>query len=385
MLRKTMKGQLQLSDKEGKLQYICEAITDKFPFVFAWVSVAEDGLDKPLTILASASRAKDRINELKLRWSADDKFGQGVTGACIRTNEVQIIRDVDASPLYDSWFEVAKRAGVRSVMAIPFPPTGVRAGALTVCAAHPSAFGAETLQMFQCLVAEIGHVFQTLDQEQSIEVGRISLDEAQTQLYNVLSATVTAIAATLAARDPFTADHADKVGYLACAIGKEMGWSESRLQGLGMASALHDIGKIGIPLEILTKPSLLSKAEFALICMHPEIGYSILKGIPFPWPIADIVHQHHERLDGSGYPFGLKADAILIESRIVAVADIVEALTSHRPYRPAFGVDVALEEIGRQAGTLLDAEVVRICQALFREKHFVLHSSDPHRSHLGTC
>jgi HD-GYP domain-containing protein (c-di-GMP phosphodiesterase class II) len=259
-------------------------------------------------------------------------------------------------------------------LAIPFSPISSPRGCLAIYSAHINVFEASVLQVFQRLAAEIEHGFHALDQEQSLKAEQIILEETQTQLSSALSATVTAIAATLAARDPFTAGHQDRVGYLACAIGREMGWSESRLQGLRMASVLHDIGKIGIPLEILTKPSRLGKAELELIGEHPEIGYNILKGIPFPWPIADIVRQHHERLDGSGYPLGLKADAILIEARVLAVADIVEAMTSHRPYRQALGVNAALEEIERQAGTLLDAEAVQICQALFREKSFVLHS-----------
>jgi PAS domain S-box-containing protein len=360
--------------KGSLLQSICEAITNESAYVLALAAIAEDGLDKPIKVVASAGRAKGHINELKLNLSADDKFDQDTMAACIRANEIHIIEDVDSTPLYDPWSEITTRDGVRSVLAIPFSPISSPRGCLAIYSAHINVFEASVLQVFQRLAAEIEHGFHALDQEQSLKAEQIILEETQTQLSSALSATVTAIAATLAARDPFTAGHQDRVGYLACAIGREMGWSESRLQGLRMASVLHDIGKIGIPLEILTKPSRLGKAELELIGEHPEIGYNILKGIPFPWPIADIVRQHHERLDGSGYPLGLKADAILIEARVLAVADIVEAMTSHRPYRQALGVNAALEEIERQAGTLLDAEAVQICQALFREKSFVLHS-----------
>jgi HD-GYP domain-containing protein (c-di-GMP phosphodiesterase class II) len=158
------------------------------------------------------------------------------------------------------------------------------------------------------------------------------------------------------------------VADIAYAIGKEMGWSEDRLDGLRMAAMVHDIGKISIPAEILNKPGRLTATEYALVKGHPDTGYAILKDIPFNWPIADVVRQHHEKLDGSGYPLGLAGDAILPESKVLAVADIVEAMASSRPYRPALDVEVALREIERQAGTKLDGETVRICAGLFRDK-----------------
>jgi HD-GYP domain-containing protein (c-di-GMP phosphodiesterase class II) len=162
------------------------------------------------------------------------------------------------------------------------------------------------------------------------------------------------------------------VAEIAYAIGKDMGLDEHRLQGLKIAAMVHDIGKISIPSEILTKPAKLSKEEYDLIKTHPEAGYTILRDIPFTWPVADIVRQHHEKLDGSGYPFGLKVDAILPEAKILAVADIVEAMASDRPYRSKLGLDIALAEIKALAGTLLDTDVVQVCTKLFREKRLVL-------------
>jgi HD-GYP domain-containing protein (c-di-GMP phosphodiesterase class II) len=151
-----------------------------------------------------------------------------------------------------------------------------------------------------------------------------------------------------------------------------MGWTEDRLEGLRIAAMVHDIGKISIPAEILTKLDRLTPKEWALIKEHPDSSYAILKEIPFTWPIAEIVRQHHEKLDGSGYPQGLKGDAILPEAKILAVADIVEAMASDRPYRATLGLEFALKEIEGLAGTLLDAEVVRVCARLFREKRLSL-------------
>jgi len=173
-------------------------------------------------------------------------------------------------------------------------------------------------------------------------------------------------------RDPYTAGHESRVADIAVAIGEEMGWREGRLHGLRVAAQVHDVGKISIPAEILTKPTKLSAGEWALIREHPETGYTILKDIPFAWPIAEIVRQHHERLDGSGYPRGLKGDEMLPEAKILAVADVVEAMASHRPYRPAIKLNIVLQEIQKQAVSLLDAEVVGICVSLFRDKHFMV-------------
>jgi putative nucleotidyltransferase with HDIG domain len=160
------------------------------------------------------------------------------------------------------------------------------------------------------------------------------------------------------------------VAQLAFAISGEIGLPKDNTEAVRMAAVIHDIGKIHVPAEILSKPGKLSENEFRLIKLHPQAGFDILKNIEFPWPIAKIVLQHHERMNGSGYPSGLSGGAILIEARILAVADVVEAMDSHRPYRPALGIDKALEEINRNKGTLYDADAVDACVRLFQEKSF---------------
>ena len=167
-------------------------------------------------------------------------------------------------------------------------------------------------------------------------------------------------------RDLYTAGHEIRVSLLSCAIAKEMGFSQDRIEGLRITGLLHDIGKAAIPMEILSKPSKLSKAEFDLVKEHSKIGYGILKAIEFPWPVAKIVFQHHERMDGSGYPEGLSGKNILLEARILGVADVVEAMNAHRPYRPALGIGKALEEISDKKGSLYDPGVVAVCLKVFR-------------------
>ena len=198
---------------------------------------------------------------------------------------------------------------------------------------------------------------------------RDSLDY-QRKLRQSLEEALQALAATTEMRDPYTSGHQQRVAELASRIAIEMGLSQERIHGIHLAGVVHDIGKIHIPAEILAKPSKLSNIEFELIKTHAQAGYDILKGVAFPWPIADIVWQHHERLDGSGYPRGLKDGEILLETKIISVADVVEAMASHRPYRAGLGIDVALQEILRGRGTLYDPFAVDACVALFREKHF---------------
>lgn len=178
------------------------------------------------------------------------------------------------------------------------------------------------------------------------------------------------LASTIKTRDFYLAAHQQRVTNLACAIAKELGFSKEKINGIHMAGIIHDLGKIGIPNEILTKNSRLTKSEFNIIKCHSRIGYRILKTIEFPWPVAQVVLQHHERINGSGYPQGLSGKNILIEAKILAVADVVEAISSHRPYRPPLGIDKALEEISKNKGILYDPEVVDACIKLFKEKRF---------------
>jgi len=194
--------------------------------------------------------------------------------------------------------------------------------------------------------------------------------DAMEKLEKTLQGAVRALSATIEKRDPYTAGHQRRVAELACAICKEIDLSEDEITGIRIAGEIHDIGKIAIPSELLTNPRKLSDVEFNMIKAHTEVGYDILKSIEFPWPIAEIVLQHHERLDGSGYPRGLSGSEILPEARIIAVADVVEAMASHRPYRSSLGINVALEEILKNSGVLYDSEMVEVCLRLFKEKRF---------------
>jgi PAS domain S-box-containing protein len=189
-------------------------------------------------------------------------------------------------------------------------------------------------------------------------------------LKNAVNTTIHVMVSAVEARDPYTAGHQLRSASLACAIAAEMALPQDRIEGIQLAASIHDIGKMSIPAEILSKPTKLTTMEFTLIKEHSRKGYEILKNVESDWPLAEIVHQHHERLDGSGYPKGLKGDDILIEARILGVADVVESMASHRPYRPALGIRAALDEIKAKKGVLYDPGVVEACVRLFEEKRY---------------
>jgi PAS domain S-box-containing protein len=200
------------------------------------------------------------------------------------------------------------------------------------------------------------------------------LEEERIVNYNrikkTLQAAVQSIAMLVETKDPYTAGHQQRVSQLARAIAKEMGLTEDQQDFVGTASIIHDLGKVSVPSELLSKPTKLSDLEFNIIKVHSQAGYNILKDIDFPWPVADVVLQHHERMNGSGYPQNLQGKAILLEARILAVADVVEAISSHRPYRPALGISSALDEISKNKGVLYDPNVVNVCLKLFQENNF---------------
>ena len=196
------------------------------------------------------------------------------------------------------------------------------------------------------------------------------LRRSYVKLQRALEGTIHTLVSAIELRDPYTAGHQRRMTQLACTIAKEMSLPEEQIEGIRMAALIHDMGKITVPAEILSKPAPLSDLEYGLIKNHAQVGHDVLKEMDFPWPLAQIVLQHHERLDGSGYPQGLSGEEIMLEARILAVADVVEAMASHRPYRPPRGLDKALEEISQNKGLLYDSEVADACLKLFSEKRF---------------
>jgi HD-GYP domain-containing protein (c-di-GMP phosphodiesterase class II) len=199
------------------------------------------------------------------------------------------------------------------------------------------------------------------------------LKESLIQLRKNLGGTIQAMAMTVETRDPYTAGHQRRTSDIARRIAQEMGLPSKQVDGIRMAGVIHDLGKISIPAEILSKPGKIGRSEYSLIKDHPQAGYNILKGIDFRWPVAEIVRQHHERIDGSGYPFGLKGDNIMLEARVIGVADVIEAMSSHRPYRPSLGITKAFYEIMQNRGKLYDPHVVDASVSLYNKREFDVH------------
>jgi HD-GYP domain-containing protein (c-di-GMP phosphodiesterase class II) len=296
--------------------------------------------------------------------------GQGPAGNALRSGEPYFCNDVAEASAAAPWRGFAEKYGVGTVAAIPLPVAGGDLGVLLLYSREKGIFTPEVRELVIEMGDDITYALDMFERDRERGVAEKALGEQQAKLRRSLEATIEAIAATVETRDPYTAGHQRRVADLAQAIGREMGFSEDAQQGLHFGALIHDLGKVQVPAEILSKPTRLSKLEFELIKTHSQAGYDIVKGIDFPWPVAAMVHQHHERIDGSGYPQGLKGEAIALEARILSVADVVEAMASHRPYRPGLGIEAALKEIEAKRGIWFDPRPVDACLALFREKRF---------------
>ena len=258
-------------------------------------------------------------------------------------------------------YEVLRRRTLNREVFHSLPMTATRKDGRRIVISYSSAPVFDSKKRIVATMAVIYDISEKMKMEADL---KDSLEKTN----RLLDGTVQALGSAMEKRDPYTAGHQQRVAQLACAIAGELGGiAAERLKGIWTAAILHDIGKLFVPAEILTRPGQLSRIEFELIKSHAEAGYEILKDIEFRWPVPLIVRQHHERLDGSGYPAGLKADDIFFEARILGVADVVEAMSSHRPYRPGKGIESTLEEITKARGTAYDPSVVDACLALFRK------------------
>ncbi|QWE09635.1 HD domain-containing protein [Polynucleobacter ibericus] len=342
------------------IQEVCEAIAMKGPYVLAWVGRAEADTFKTVKVVGAAGASKGYIENIIVSWSESEQTGKGPAGRCIRGNETSIVIDSETDPGFESWRERAREFGIRSAIGCPIPDgeTAMPFGVLLVYSAVPNTFGISEVQLFESLAKEIGFGLRSIERQHKLDDQIHEKELTQERLSTALRSTIEAMSKTMEWRDPYTAGHQKRVASISMAIARELGWDNERIQALYMAAMVHDIGKMAVPSEILTKPSRLTDIEMQLVQGHVEAGYQILKDIPFPWPIAEMVHQHHERLDGSGYPNHLQGAQICEEARVLAVADTLEAMATHRPYRPAKGLAAALDEIRLEAGTKLDAKVV---------------------------
>jgi PAS domain S-box-containing protein len=269
----------------------------------------------------------------------------------------------------------AHQFGAESTMLIPLIFKDEVMGYLAVHSAQIDAYSEDDLRLAERMASQIAGAIANAQLFRERTQAEEKLQNTLDSLRKALSTTIQVMVSTVEARDPYTAGHQIRAADLARTIATEMGLSPEKIEGIRMAGSIHDIGKISIPAEILSKPTKLSEIEFSLIKEHSRKGSEMLKNVESPWPLAEIVHQHHERMDGSGYPRNLKGEEILMEARILTVADVVEAMASHRPYRPGLGIKVALDEIEKNRGIFYDTAVAGACLRLFREKGFKLEGS----------
>ncbi|MBI5890496.1 MAG: PAS domain S-box protein [Nitrosomonadales bacterium] len=363
---------VRASDEAQLLNEICGVLVSIGGYQLAWVGYAEFDESRNVRVVARAGAQSDYLDQIRVSWG-DTPQGQGPTGTAIRTGEYQVAQDILHDPRFQPWREQAIARGYASSISFPlFDDNNDAFGAMNLYGKEPHAFDADEIKLLLELAGDLAFGIRML----RLRVERDHLHERQQHsdetVKQALAGTIQAIAVTVEKRDPYTAGHQRRVANLSVAIAMELGLSEDRITGLRLGATIHDIGKIYVPAEILTRPGQLSQIEFDFIKTHPQVGYDIMKDVKLPWPVAKMILQHHERLDGSGYPQGLKGDAILLEARILTVSDVTEAMMSHRPYRPALGLEVALADIAQYRGIYYDAEVVDACLRLFREKGFSL-------------
>lgn len=353
------------------IEEVCKAIATQGPYILAWVGRAENDAFKTVKVIGSFGIASGYIDDIKVSWSDSEVTGRGPAGVAIRSNKTSIVVDSETDSGFTAWREHAVVYGIRSAIGCPIPDgiTGMPFGVLLVYSKVPNTFGADEVRLFESLAKEIGFGLRSIERQQKLDEQIHEKELTQERLASALRATIEAMSRTMEWRDPYTAGHQKRVASISMAIARVLGWENERIQALYMAAMVHDIGKLAVPSEILTKPSRLTDIEMLLVQGHVEAGYQILKDIPFPWPIAQMVYQHHERLDGSGYPNKLVGEQICLEGRILAVADSIEAMATHRPYRPAKGLTFALDEIKAEAGTKLDAQVVEAALKLTTGKN----------------
>ncbi|MGA9045137.1 PAS domain S-box protein [Sulfuricurvum sp.] len=357
---------IRAENEDTLLRSVTRIIVEQGSYSLAVVDYADENPQKSITPMAWSGLKEKHYWAKNLSW-ADTEQGQLPISKVIRTGTTQICRDISSEDGFNPYKDAARSHGYVSNIALPLSYEGKTFGALSIYSSISEPFDEEEVRLLEELANDLAYGIITLR-------ARIEHEQHAVILRRSLEQSIQIIAATVEARDPYTAGHQRRVGELATAIAQEMGLGEEQIEGVHFAAIIHDLGKIHIPAEILSKPGKLSDMEFMFIHTHPQAGYDILKEVKFPWPIADIILQHHEKLDGSGYPRGLKGDQILLESKIITVADVVEAMSSHRPYRSALGIEKALDEIRRGRGSLYHPAVVDACLKLFSEKRFTFSS-----------
>jgi len=345
------------------LQKTCDVLVKIGGLQMAWIGIIKGEIIEPQ---AQAGKVDGYLKSINLTCDKNDEMGCPAAMA-VRTGESYLVEDILRHPTEKSWKPEALRRGYASVLSIPLVKKQQSFGSICLYAGEAGFLAKSNAEYFLTIADNLVNSIDALNMRNERYRAQYELNKTLEKLRWTLGAVIQALENAVEVRDPYTLGHQRRVADLARTIATKMNLSKDRIDGIRIGGILHDIGKIYVPAEILTKPRRLTEVEFNLVKTHPQVGYDILKKIEFPWPIGQIILQHHERIDGSGYPNGLKDKDLLLEAKILGVADVIEAMASHRPYRAALGVDVALEEIKNKRGILYDPEVVDISIGLFKD------------------
>lgn len=361
---------IHVSDERQLITDMCHTLVEEGGYDLAWIGFLEQDENSSIRPVAYAGNGESHIDALNNSWG-DNEHGKGPTGRAARLGTLQVEQSTTPVKVRDSKKHAKPEQRFASSIVLPLKEVdGKTYGVLNIYSSETQAFDDDEINLLQQLADDLSFGLLTLRTRQERDHFQKQHIQSAYRLKESLVDTIRAVAMTVEKRDPYTAGHQSRVADLSVAIGKELGLDNERIEGLHLGAMIHDIGKIYIPAEILNRPGHLSVHEFGMIKTHSDVGYDIIKNVKFPWPVAEMVLQHHERMDGSGYPNGLKGEDIILEARIIAVADVVEAITAHRPYRPALGIDKALDEIESKKGLIYDREVANSCIRLFREKGY---------------
>jgi len=360
---------LKATGEEDLLDDLCWIIVEVGGYAMAWFGFAQQEEKKKILSAPKKGFECSNLDLASIMW-ADPDWKRDASERPLLPDESSALGKTKTDQLYlpSRAQEIKRRCA--SYIAIPLRGKDQEYGALHIYAKELDSFDEEEVELLTELADSVAYGIETLRTRQKFSLAQKELKLNARKVQKTLEDTVKALASAVEARDSYTTGHQKRVSKLACAIAKEMAVPKEQLEGIRIAGAIHDIGKLYVPSEILGKRSWLTEIEYKIVKTHSQVGYDILKSVKFPWPVAEIILQHHERMDGSGYPSGLLGENILMEAKILGVADVVEAMFSHRSFRPALGINNALEEISKNKNLLYDQNIADNCLKLFNKKSF---------------
>lgn len=363
-------------DELTLIRNICRKIVEIGGYRFAWFGHIENDARQTVRPSAMAGSDDGYLDHIDIALN-DPELKLGPSGRALISRQIYTCRNIMTDPDFKPWREAALQRGFHSSIAIPILNAQDELfGVMNIYSSEADVFANDEVNILTQMVQDLSVGISSLRNYLAKLSATETLERNLAQIKRIMYQTVSSLSKVLEFRDPYTAGHQRNVTNLAVSIARIMGLSEDQIDEIFIAASLHDIGKISVPTEILSKPGKISAIELGIIQNHSQIGYEMVREIEFPWPIADIILQHHEKYDGSGYPNGLKGEEILLPARIIGLADVIEAMASDRPYRPSLGINAALAEILAQKGIYFDPRVVDACFELFSDIDFHFNDSD---------